>query len=166
MAAGDRDAFTVVVEHTQARLFRLSARLVGDAAEAEDVLQEAYLKAFRGLSEGDVPAEIEAWLYRVVTNGALDALRRRAVRRAVPDPEPALGALPAVNATEAHAALAELNAWLADLPPEQRAALVLSALEGASNAEAARALGVSVGALEQLLVRARATLRKRRDRHD
>jgi RNA polymerase sigma-70 factor (ECF subfamily) len=63
---------------------------------------------------------------------------------------------------EARLALSELDDWLGDLPPEQRAALVLQSLEGLNNTEIAQLMGVSEGAVEQRLVRARAALRQRR----
>ncbi len=80
--AGDRAAFRSLVEHTAGDLFRLAARLLGNGADADEVLQDAYLKVFRALSDGqfDGRSAVRTWLYRVVTNTALDALRRRAVR--------------------------------------------------------------------------------------
>lgn len=164
--AGDRAAFRSLVEHTQADLYRLAARLLGNAADADEALQEAYVKAFRALSDGqfDGRAKLRTWLYRVVTNVALDALRRRAARPAGDDSE--LDAAQVDPGADAHLALAELSRWLDELPPEQRAALVLCSIEGLTNAEAAVVLGVSEGAVEQRLVRARATLRRRRGSDD
>lgn len=165
---GDRAAFRSLVEHTQRELFRLAARLMGSTADADDVLQDAYVKVHRALGDGqfDGRANLRTWLYRVVTNTALDALRRRAVRPAGDDRElPALGA-ESCGGAEAQVALSELSRWLDELPVEQRAALVLCSVEGLTNSEAAEVLGVSPGAVEQRLVRARATLRKKRGGDD
>ena len=155
--------FAEIVRATAPRLVRLAARLVGDAAEAEDLVQEAYLRAYDAMAAGrfDGRSEVGTWLYRIVTNGALDWLRRKK-RRATPPPREV--ASDGAHVVEARAALRALGEWLAELPPDQRTALVLKELEGLSTAEIAETLGTSEGAAEQLLVRGRAALRKRRDR--
>jgi len=157
---GDLAAFRSIVEHTKAPLYRLAARLVGDLAEAEDALQDAYVQAYRALGEGryDGRAKLETWLYRVVTNTSIDTLRRRRERIGEATREARHDGL--VSA-EARVALGELDALLRALPPGERAALVLVAVEGLSAKEAAEALGCSEGAIEQRLVRARAALRTR-----
>ncbi len=167
VSRGDAGAFHQIVRATSPRLVRLAARILGSEEEAEDVVQEAYVKAFRSLAEGrfDQRSALETWLYRIVSNGAIDALRSRA-RRPLPTehlPEVPWGG---AGSPEAHVALRELDDWLADLPAEQRAALVLKAVEGRETAEIAEILGCSEGAVEQKLVRARATLRKRGQDHD
>ena len=122
--AGDRAQFRVIVEHTQRSLFRLAARITGSTSEAEDVVQEAYIKAFRALTDGqfDRRAGLGTWLYRVVTNTAIDHLRRRAVRPAGTDDKLETTTTPD-NDPEAHLALKELSDWLSELPPDQRAAV-------------------------------------------
>lgn len=166
--AGDRAAYRTLVERTERALFRLAARLLGNEADAEEVLQEAYVKAFTALTDGsfDGRAQVQTWLYRVVTNTALDALRRRKARPRGDDSalEKLVG--DAGNDPEARLALAELGRWLDELPAEQRAAVVLCSVEGLTNPEAAEVLGVSAGAIEQRLVRARATLKGRRGNDD
>lgn len=166
--AGDRAAFRSLVEHTAGDLFRLAARLLGNGADADEVLQDAYLKAYRALSDGqfDGRSAVRTWLYRVVTNTALDALRRRAVRPAGDDRELEAARVDPGEGAEAHLALSELGRWLDELPPDQRAALVLCSVQGLTSAEAAAVLGVSEGAVEQRLVRARAALRRRRGNDD
>lgn len=161
---GDPAAFRIIVEHTQQQSYRLAARIMGSTADAEDALQEAYVKAYRALSEGrfDERAGLGTWLRRVVTNTCIDALQRRAARPAGDDTALDNGRFASGLDPEALTALAELGDWLDELPPEQRAALVLCAVEGLTAPEAADALGCSVGAVEQRLVRARATLRQRR----
>ena len=179
VAAGDAAAFSRVVEATSGRLFRLAARMVGDVGEAEDVLQDAYVRAFDALRSGrfDGRSSPETWLYRVVTNAALDAMRARKRRRwwglgggKRPGPAAEEGEADMADAAEqvssaerlaAREALRELSAWMADLPEEQRTALILKELEGLPTSEVATIMGSSVGAVEQRLVRARAALRRR-----
>lgn len=160
---GDDVAFRAIVDHTRAPLYRLAARLAGDLAEAEDALQEAYVDAYRALREGrwDGRSRVETWLYRIVTNAGIDALRRRREQRGNEAREPRFdGAI----AAEARVALRELDALLGELAPQDRAALVLTAVEGLSAKAAAEALGCSEGAVEQRLVRARAALRDKQSR--
>ena len=140
-------------------MFRVAARLLGDYDEAADVLQDAYVRAFEALTSGEFVgrSSVSTWLYRVVTNASLDALRARKRRRVVPIEEVSDAGAP--GDVEARIALRELGELLDALPEEQRAALVLKELEGLSTAEAAAVLGTTEGAVEQRLVRARATLR-------
>jgi RNA polymerase sigma-70 factor, ECF subfamily len=165
---GDPSAFRTIVVHTQDRLYRLAARIMGSAADAEDVMQEAYVKAYRALRDGRFGdrAELTTWLRRVVVNACIDALRRRAARPIADDSARADDAVAPHLDPEARAALRDLSNWLGELPPEQRAAIVLCAVEGLTTPEAAEALGCSVGAVEQRLVRARATLRRKRSEHE
>ena len=157
---GDLAAFRGIVDHTRATMYRLAARIGGDLAEAEDTLQEAYMDAYRALREGrwDGKSKVETWLYRIVTNASIDALRKRreAGRDARETREPRFDGL---VAAEARVALRELDEMLAELAPQDRAALVLTAVEGLTSRAAADALGCSEGALEQRLVRARAAHR-------
>jgi RNA polymerase sigma-70 factor (ECF subfamily) len=161
---GDAAAFQQIVEATSHRLVRLSARIVGNLADAEDVVQEAYVKAYRSLSGGqfDRRSRVETWLYRIVVNGSIDAKRARA-RAAVPsDTLDDIGWDGAASA-EARLALAELSDMLSDLPPDQKAALVLKSVEGFSSSEIGEIMGRAEGAVEQLLVRGRAALKKKKE---
>ncbi len=157
---GDAKAFRPIVDNTRGTLYRLAARLLGNLADAEDVLQEAYANAFRALTEGryDGRAKLETWLYRIVTNAAVDHLRKRHENPTESTKEPRFDGL--IQA-EARIALRELNTLLADLQPLDRAALVLVSVEGLSAREAAEALNTTEGTIEQRLVRARATLREK-----
>lgn len=157
---GEGGAFREIVEATSHRLVRMSARILGNVSEAEDAVQEAYVKAYRALSDGrfDERSSVETWLYRIAANAAVDALRGRA-RRPIADDRAVEPAWDGAGAAHAHLALRELDAWLGTLPAEQRAALVLKTVEGLSSAEIAATLGCSEGAVEQRLVRARAALR-------
>ena len=142
-------------------LVRLSARMLGNLSEAEDVVQEAYIKAYGSLARGqfDGRASVKTWLYRIVTHGTIDAMRNRARQPlADTDLEPSYDGQ---ALAEAHLALAELSSMLDALPPDQRAAIVLKTVEGFTAPEIAELLGSSEGAVEQLLVRGRATLRRK-----
>lgn len=161
VAAGHSEAFRTIVEYTHVRLVQLGLRILGDRSEAEDVLQEAYVKAHQALVEGrfDQRASIETWLYRIVTHAAIDAARRgkrvarlsRALIHVV---------TPTRADPDSHVALKQLAEWLHQLPEDQYAALVLKVVEGLSSAEVAAVLECSEGSVEQRLVRARATLRQ------
>jgi RNA polymerase sigma-70 factor (ECF subfamily) len=156
--------FRIIVEHTQQTLFRMVARMMGNQADAEDVLQEAYVKAFRALSEGsfDGRSKLESWLYQVASHTAIDALRRRATRRTKDTVDIDTTDVAQAPSADPELALFELETWLGELPLEQRAAVVLKSIEGKTTREVAEILGCSEGAVEQRLVRARATLRRRR----
>ena len=169
VVGGDAAAFQTIVEATAPRLVRLAARILGDLSEAEDVVQDSYVKTYQALTSGgfDGRSAIETWLYRVVVNASVDERRRRGRR---PAPTDTIGdvAWDGRPSAEARIALSELSDWLSDLPTEQHAAIVLKCVEGLSSAEVARTLGCSEGAVEQRLVRARAALRRRgvRDEED
>jgi RNA polymerase sigma-70 factor, ECF subfamily len=166
-AAGDPAAFAEIVVATTPRLHRLAARILADENEAEDVLQEAYLRAFDALGAGrfDGRSGAYTWLYRVVANAAVDALRSRRRRARRIDPEGEIDApVDDEGRLAARAALREIEALLGDLPADQRAAMVLKEIEGLSSNEVAAVMDCSVGAVEQRLVRARAALRQRSER--
>jgi RNA polymerase sigma-70 factor (ECF subfamily) len=135
--------------------------MLGSVADAEDVVQEAYVKAYRALTTGefDGRANVSTWLYRIVTNQAIDAMRSR-VRRPKPT-DTADESISDLASAEQTLALAELEDWLGELPPDQRAALIMKTVEGMTSPEIAEIMQCSEGAVEQRLVRARAALRKR-----
>ena len=164
---GEVAAFQTIVDATSTALVRMAARMLGSVADAEDVVQEAYMKAYQSLAEGrfDGRSGVATWLYRIVANASLDALRGRA-RRPVSSDLRTDASLDGAAFAEARVSLAELSDWLDGLPPPERAAVVLKAIEGLSCPEVAAILGCSEGAVEQRLVRARATLRKRSGSHD
>ena len=162
VVGGDAAAFEAIVEATAPRLVRLAARVLGDVSEAEDVVQDSYVKTYRALTSGafDGRSSIETYLYRVVVNASVDERRRRG-RRPMPTDTLADISWDGRPLAEARIALTELADWLEALPSEQHAAIVLKCVEGLSSAEVATTLGCSEGAVEQRLVRARAALRRR-----
>jgi len=158
---GDGAAFSVLVDRHAGRLLRLATTVLGDAAEAEDVVQEAFLRAWREAPRWRPGrARFATWLHRVALNLAIDGRRRRrpaqALDRAdaVADPAPL-----ASEDLEAAERGRFVDAALAALPERQRAAVALAYGGTLDQAEAAAALGVSRKAFESLLSRARATLR-------
>ena len=136
--------------------YRAAYLIVHDSAAAEDIAQEAFLAAIRRLDRFDRSRPFGAWLYRIVVNATIDAKRKR--KRTATD-ELVEAGWDGTASAEAIVALRELSSWIAELPDEQQAALVLKAVEGLSSAEAAEILECSEGAVEQRLVRARAALR-------
>ncbi len=152
--------FGPVVRSTQHRLYRVALRILADAADAEDAVQEAYLRAFDAICGGryDERTRIEAWLVTIVSRVAIDALRSRKVRalesESLPPGPPEMG-------EDQLCALVELEQRLSDLSPEQRVLVVLKFMEGLTSAEVGDVLGISEGAVEQRLLRARATLKRR-----
>ena len=161
-AAGDRRAFDEVATRYGPFALRVAFRLLPDRLVAEDVVQEAMMRAWSQSRHFDpVRARFRTWLYRIVVNLSID--QRRQVQPArIPDhfdlADPAAGADEMVATNERDAALA---AALRELPVSQRAAMTLVYDEGISGAEAARVLGLSAKAVERLLARGRAYLRKR-----
>jgi RNA polymerase sigma-70 factor (ECF subfamily) len=161
-AGGDRRAFDEVVCRHGRFALRVAMRLVGDAMTAEDVVQEAFVRAWGEAAQFDPRrAQFTTWLYRIVVNLCIDQRRR-----AQPDPlpanfdaaDPAIGAEETLEQRERQTALTQA---LRDLPVRQRAAMTLVYDEGLSGAEAARVLGSSPKAVERLLARGRAFLRTR-----
>lgn len=163
IAAGDSRAFRDLVVEQTPRLLRLSLRLLGNASDAEEVVQEAFMKVWTKAELWDsTRGQPEAWIYSICTNVCLDRLRRpkHTVAWEVgfdpPDPTPGTEAR-----LEAEARDRLIADAIAALPDRQRAAIVLTYQEGHSNAQVAELLEMSVSALEAVLVRARRTLRAR-----
>jgi RNA polymerase sigma-70 factor (ECF subfamily) len=155
-AAGDRLAFDQLSLRHLPRLYRLAYRVTGDAAAAEDVAQEAMLRAWQAARRFDPErARFSTWLHRIATNLAIDHARL-ATRTAPAPPEdtPAPGADPEQRLAERQRRVLLAGA-MAELPARQRAALALFYDAEMPGAEAAAALSVSTRALEGLLRRAR-----------
>lgn len=161
--------FEPVVRASERRLYRVALRILGRAADAEDAVQEAFLRAYDALLEGryDERLRMEAWLIAIVSRVSIDMLRRRAVRAPADVELELLSELDTQAARRGSLDEATLHGvldvarWLQELPPDQRAAIVLRFMEDLTNAEVALALGVSEGAVEQRIIRARASLRRR-----
>jgi len=138
-------------------------RLIGDAAEAEDVAQEVFVRAYRHFGEYDASRKFSTWLFAMARNAAIDRLRHRA-RRAT---EPLEAAGPVADAASVSGEVVareterRVAAAVAALPEEQRTVVVLSVYQGLSHAEIAAVMEVSEKSVESRLYRARAVLRER-----
>jgi RNA polymerase sigma-70 factor (ECF subfamily) len=158
---GDPGAFDLLVRRHTPRMYRVALRILHDPVEAEDVVQDAWVSAWRGLSTFRCESATTTWLYRVVTNAALQQLRRR--RPTVPLDERAQETYADTGEGPEHAALrgersAAVLRAIATLEPAQRIPLVLHELEGMSYQEVADIVGVNVPALRSRLHRARVAL--------
>jgi RNA polymerase sigma-70 factor (ECF subfamily) len=164
VAAGEADAFAVVVESHQERLLRLCERILGDVEEARDAAQEVFLKAYRKAAEFRPQGQVYTWLYRIATNHCLNRLRRRRLVRFVrwedPEERDAAAFDPPAHGADPETALAARRRWLETrraigrLPASQRAVLVLARFEGLSYRQIAEVLGITEGAVESRLFRA------------
>ena len=159
-AAGDRFAFDELVRRHAPRALRIAARLLPDAASAEDVVQEAMVRAWSGIGHFDpARAQFTTWLHRIVVNLCTDHRRRRSADPLPDDYDPAddrAGADETMEADQRHAALRDA---VRRLPQKHRAVLTLVYDEGLSGAETGRVVGLSAKAVERLLARARSALR-------
>jgi RNA polymerase sigma factor (sigma-70 family) len=127
--------------------------------DAEDVVQDALIRAYRGLRATDRPMALRPWLYMIVRNRALDELRTP--QRAAFDDEFALDAVPSADAAscvEQRDEMRQLVEEIARLPERQRMALVLREFDGCSHVETAQRLRTTVPATKSLIIRARSNL--------
>jgi RNA polymerase sigma factor (sigma-70 family) len=161
--AGDDAAFAEVVARYQGKLVAFARRVLGaQRDQAEDVVQEAFVRALRALRRDDRPMHLSGWLYTLVRNCCLDELARRHQTSVTLD-APTLDATAAVSASAE--AVAELRAGvrgmlegIAALPHEQRHALVRHEVDGASHRDIAAELGITPQASRSLVFRARQAL--------
>lgn len=159
--AGDRAALGELARRWEKRLVRHAWRLIGDADQARDVAQDAWIDIARGVRRLDDAAAFPAFAFRIVTRRAADAVRRAKRTRtglAALAIEQAAVAMPS-DQIGAGAASSALAAALAALPAEQRAAIALFYLEDLSVAEVSVALGVPAGTVKTRLMAARGKLK-------
>ncbi|WP_308283107.1 RNA polymerase sigma factor [Pseudonocardia nigra] len=155
---GDVRAFEELARRHQAALYRLAVRVMGDAAEAEDALQEALLDAWRRIGRFRGDSAFSTWIYRVVTNRCLGMLRRR---RPLPVDQLDTGLVAPDSperAAEIDAGMAALGRALQGLRDELRICWVLRELEGLGYAEIAEITGASEDAVRGRIHRARVQL--------
>jgi len=163
IAHEDRGAFTILMRRHGPRVRGLALGFSGHAADADDVTQDVFIMLWRKPHVWDPGgAAFSTWLYRVVVNRCIDQARRKRLRSWLSFAE---AADPVDDAPDAFAALAgrenlaEVRHMIRGLPEKQRLALLLAVQGERSSAEIGSILGVSEGAAEQLLVRARRALR-------
>jgi RNA polymerase sigma-70 factor (ECF subfamily) len=168
----DTDAFGTLMLRYQNKIYRLARRMTETDEDAEDVLQEAFIKAFRSLSSFKGRSKFSTWLYRITVNLALMKLRRKkldsvsldepvstdegVIQRDIEDS--GLDPLEKLIETESQDVLGKA---IAELPPAYRAVFVLRHVEGLSTEETARILKVSVPAVKSRLHRTRIVLREK-----
>jgi RNA polymerase sigma-70 factor (ECF subfamily) len=167
VAQGDQRAFRILMGRYMGLAIRVAQRLVHDAAEADDIGQEAFLRVWRRAGSFDPKvARVTTWLYRIVLNLSLDRRRKpkplpidEAAEIRSDDPEP-LAMM--IENEDRH----RVDVALAALPERQRVAIVLFHMEGLSVREAAQSMNVTEKALESLLVRARSAIKKHVESRD
>jgi RNA polymerase sigma-70 factor, ECF subfamily len=168
-AAGDERAFAGLVARHGEMVRAVALRFTNDETASEDIVQDVFWKVWqkRDSWDGGGKARFSTWLYRVTLNLCIDRLRKRKTRSWFSGPTEDADLVAALEpgpeqSTRARQELALVRADIADLPFKQKAALLLSTIAGAPNAEIALSLDVTVGAVEQAVSRARRTLREKR----
>jgi RNA polymerase sigma-70 factor (ECF subfamily) len=168
--AGDADAFRVLVERHSRPLFRLAFRMTGNEQDAEDMVQETFLRAYRRIARFDERASFGTWLYRITVNCSLDLVRARKRRSeqsgpANPEMEDPVQLLAASGPTpdrmamsgEARQRIAEA---MEELSASERTAFVLRHFEGMGIEDVSRVLGCRPGAARHCVFRAVQKLRR------
>jgi len=155
--AGQLDAFEELVRRHRLATYRVALRMLGDASDAEDATQDAFVQAWRNLGGFRADAAFPTWMYRIVTNRCLNMLRARRRTEPLPDDREAPATRPD-RIAEARWQVQDLKLAILRLTPEQRAPLVLRELQGCSYEEIAEALDVSISAVKSRLHRARLEL--------
>jgi RNA polymerase sigma-70 factor (ECF subfamily) len=160
---GDLAAFEEVYRAHSGRLFSVACRMLGNPADAEDLLQEVFLSAHRKLDTFRGDSALGTWLYRLATNQCLDYLRSRAGRSnqltdALED-EPGLADASSRGLAERAVTRMDLERALTKLPEGCRAAFVLHDIEGLEHREVAEVLGIAEGTSKSQVHKARLRLR-------
>ncbi|HSJ53488.1 MAG TPA: sigma-70 family RNA polymerase sigma factor [Anaerolineae bacterium] len=162
---GDQQAFAALVARHQRYVYNLAYRVLGDAVEAEDLAQEAFLRAWKGLGGFRLESRFTTWLYRIVSNlccNRLPGLRRQLLAIDIDD-LPA-GTSPTTADPAAIVALAEQQALVhrqvAALPAQYRLVITLFYLQGMSYGEMAQVLNLPLGTVKTHLYRARERLKR------
>jgi len=162
---GDDEAFHQLVDRHAGGLFKLAFALVGNAADAEDVMQETFLGALKTIRGFERRSSVKTWLCRILSKRAARCHRARRRHAAVPmenDTEPsATSETKGVPTSDAVDARLDMTEMIGALSAEHREVVVLRELEGMSYAEIAEVLNVPIGTVESRLYRARQELRSR-----
>ena len=160
---GDLAAFEELYRAHAGRLFSVACRMLGNPADAEDLLQDIFLSAHRKLDGFRGESALGTWLYRLATNHCLDYLRSRAARMnqatQALDDEPSTGMVGSRGLAEQTVSKMDLERALAKLPDGCRAAFVLHDVEGMEHREVAEALGIAEGTSKSQVHKARQRLR-------
>ncbi len=162
--SGDREAFDELVRATFVDTYTLARRLTGNEEDARDVVQEAYLRAWKGIGKFRGDAAFSTWLYRITANAASSHIQRRRRHRAEPfdddfEPVDARAEAQVAQGAESSEALARISGALDELPPKLRAVVVLKDVYDLPHEAVAEELGITVSAAKVRLHRARRKLR-------
>jgi len=166
--AGDKQAFGHLVRRHERRAFALAVGLVRDQEDAGEIVQEAFLRVYRGIHGFNGAASFFTWLYRIVKNLSIDLMRRPAWRRELPesdgvDDETLLSAVLGADPSEVYdrrELAMRLDAAFGALPAYHREVIVMREVEGKSYEEMAATAGVSKGTIMSRLFYARKTLQR------
>jgi RNA polymerase sigma-70 factor, ECF subfamily len=174
IAGGDERAFESLVRRHRKRILNLIYRTVGERTQAEDLVQEVFLRVWRAAGDYTPQARFTAWVYRIAVNLCLDAMKSAYHRQSFVRPyggknsdedgELLYGADDAGSPEQLLLAAEEsrrIHAALRNLPAKQRMAVALKKFDGLSYDEIGRVMGCSRSAVESLLVRAKRTLREK-----
>jgi len=168
--AGDQDAFGLLVERHSIRLFQLAYRMTGNEQDAEDVVQEAFLRAYKQLNRFEARAGFGTWLHRIAANCSLDYLRKRKRQDQQVDPVELTAEEP-MSTISSNAPLPDdqvfhlevqqkVEGVMEQLTPMERTAFVLRHFEGKSIEEIGRVLGTGPSATKQSIFRAVQKMRR------
>lgn len=171
ISAGDEAALTLLIARHGRAVRAVAARYLSDMTLAEDIVQETFLKVWTRASSFDPDrGQARSWIFRIATNLCTDRYRRQRLGFFLgfgpDDPEPEADQPGQDREYAARQELDRVRTRISALPQRQRMALLLSAAGGLSTAEIAASMQTSPGAVEQLLVRARRTLRAALDEND
>ncbi|WGD54291.1 RNA polymerase sigma factor [Bradyrhizobium sp. CB1650] len=167
LATGDEAAFRMLVERHIDRAYAIALRIIGNAADAEDVVQDSMLKIWshRGRWQHG-RAKFSTWLYRVISNRCIDLHRKPRTENVETVPEVADGQPDAAEIIERNELNDMLELAMQRLPEQQRIAVILSYHENMSNGEIAQVMETTVAAVESLLKRGRQQLRQLLRKHE
>jgi RNA polymerase sigma-70 factor (ECF subfamily) len=157
---GNRDAFRVLVERYSRSVFRLGYRMTGNEQDAEDVVQEAFLRAYKQLNRYESRSSFSTWLYRIAANYSLDLIRARRKSDAIEDVTLTEGGAGPERLLHSSQVQETLDAALESLTQQERTAFVLRHYEGLSIEEISGTLGINNNAAKHSVFRAVQKLRK------
>lgn len=161
LANGDRNSFSILIKRHTRRFYGLAYRMVSNKEEAEDIVQDCFVRLWENPLRWDAKknTKFTTWFYRVVVNRCLDKKKKSKEITITDDYELSASSTDTEAIVNTRRMQLEIDEYITELPQAQQTALNLCFYEGVSNKEAAEVMGVSVKAVESLLMRAKSTLR-------
>jgi RNA polymerase sigma-70 factor (ECF subfamily) len=169
LSESKRQLFESLLKKTHGQAFSLAMRLTGSRADAEDLVQEAFLRAYRFFHRYDPSLPFASWLYRIMTNAHIDDMRRKGKMKttSIDEPHSETGAvwdLPDESGSPERLTLenvldADIQQGLSEMTPDFRVAVLLADMEGLSYEEVAQIMGTSIGTVRSRIHRGRKQLR-------